>query len=120
MPSRNDKLHVLVAGGGVAALEAMVALRKLAGELVDVELVSPDADFHYRPLAVAEPFGLGEALRFDLASLARGCGARHSLGTLVAVRADERRIWRAETPRTPTTSSSSPLAPALVRPSRGR
>ena len=93
MPGHHDKLHVLVAGGGVAALEAMVALRKLAGELVDVELVSPDADFFYRPLAVAEPFGLGEALRFDLASLARGCGARHSLGTLVAVRADERRIW---------------------------
>jgi sulfide:quinone oxidoreductase len=93
MPGRPDKVHVLVAGGGVAALEPMVALRKLAGELVDVELVSPDADFFYRPLAVAEPFGLGEALRFDLASLARGCGARHSLGTLVAVRADEQRIW---------------------------
>ena len=93
MPGSQDKLHVLVAGGGVAALEAMVALRELAGGLVDVELVSPDTDFFYRPLAVAEPFGLGEALRFDLAALARGCGARHSLGSLVAVRADERRIW---------------------------
>ena len=93
MPSRTDKLRVLVAGGGVAALEAMLALRELAGELVDVELVSPDADFFYRPLAVAEPFGVGEVLRFDLTALARGCGARHSLGTLVAVRADDRRIW---------------------------
>jgi sulfide:quinone oxidoreductase len=93
MPSRADKLRVLVAGGGVAALEAMLALRQLAGELVDVELVSPDADFFYRPLAVAEPFGLGEVLRFDLTSLVRGCGARHSLGTLVAVRADDQRIW---------------------------
>ncbi len=93
MAGSQDKLHVLVAGGGVAALEAMVALRELAGELVDVELVSPDTDFFYRPLAVAEPFGLGEALRFDLAALARGCGARHSLGSLVAVRADDRRIW---------------------------
>ena len=65
MPRGSDKLHVLVAGGGVAALEAMVALRKLAGELVDVELVSPDTDFFYRPLAVAQPFGLGEVLRFD-------------------------------------------------------
>jgi sulfide:quinone oxidoreductase len=93
MAGRNDRLRVLVAGGGVAALETMVALRELAGELVEVELVSPDADFFYRPLAVAEPFGLGEVLRFDLESLARGCGARHSLGTLVAVRADDRRIW---------------------------
>ena len=67
-PRRSDKLHVLVAGGGVAALEAMVALRKLAGELVEVELLSPDTDFFYRPLSVAEPFGLGErpALRPDV------------------------------------------------------
>ena len=92
MPGSSDKLHVLVAGGGVAALEAMVALRKLAGELVDIELVSPDADFFYRPLSVAEPFGLGTVLRFDLASLAHGCGARLSQGTLVAVEADARRV----------------------------
>ena len=93
MPRGSDKLHVLVAGGGVAALEAMVALRKLAGELVDVELVSPDTDFFYRPLAVAQPFGLGEVLRFDLPSLARGCGARHSLGSVVAVRGEDKRVW---------------------------
>lgn len=92
MPTGSDKVHVLVAGGGVAALEAMVALRKLAGELVEVELLSPDTDFFYRPLSVAEPFGLGQVLRFDIASLARGCGARHSLGTLVSVRADDKRI----------------------------
>jgi sulfide:quinone oxidoreductase len=92
VPGSSDKLHVLVAGGGVAALEAMVALRKLAGELVDIELVSPDADFFYRPLSVAEPFGLGTVLRFDLASLAHGCRARLSQGTLVAVEADARRV----------------------------
>lgn len=93
MAARSDRLHVLVAGGGVAALEATVALRKLAAELVEVELLSPDRDFFYRPLSVAEPFGLGGVVRFDLASLARGCGARHTLGSVVAVRADERRVW---------------------------
>jgi sulfide:quinone oxidoreductase len=77
--------RVLIVGGGVAALEAMVALRELAGELVEIELVSPDHDFFYRPLAVAEPFGLGDVLRFDLTSLVRGCGATHRLGTVVAV-----------------------------------
>jgi sulfide:quinone oxidoreductase len=86
--ARSDRLHVLIAGGGVAALEAMVALRKLAGGLVDVEVLSPDADFFYRPLSVAEPFGLGTVLRFDLDSLARGCGARHSRGALAGVDAE--------------------------------
>ena len=79
---------MLIAGGGVAALEAMVALRRIAGSLVDIELISPDRDFFYRPLSVAEPFGAGEVLRFDLPTLARGCAATHRLGTLSSVDAD--------------------------------
>jgi sulfide:quinone oxidoreductase len=79
------RTNVLIAGGGVAALEAMVALKSLAGERVDVGLLAPDHDFFYRPLSVAEPFGAGEVHRFDLPSLARGVGAWHALGSLVAV-----------------------------------
>ena len=48
--------HVLVAGGGVAGLEALLALRHLAGDRVELSLLSPRADFSYRPMAVAEPF----------------------------------------------------------------
>lgn len=91
MAGRGRKL-VLIAGGGVAALEAMVALRRMAGDLVDVELISPDRDFFYRPLSVGEPFGVGEVLRFDLPSLARGCGAAHRLGTLTSVDADAHEV----------------------------
>jgi sulfide:quinone oxidoreductase len=86
-----DRYRVLIAGGGVAALEAMVALRTLAEERVEIDLLAPDRDFFYRPLAVAEPFGTGEALRFDLATLAAGCGARHRFGSLVAVSAPAHR-----------------------------
>jgi sulfide:quinone oxidoreductase len=88
----NGKTHIVIVGGGVAALEAMVALRHMAGEHVDIELISPDLDFFYRPLSVAEPFDLGEALRFDIPTLARGCGATHRLGTLTSVDADAHRI----------------------------
>jgi sulfide:quinone oxidoreductase len=52
---------------------------------VDVEILAPDREFVYRPLAVAEPFLAGEAQRFDLESLAAGCGARHRLGSLRSV-----------------------------------
>ena len=41
---------------------------------------------------MAEPFGRGTVLRFDLAALAAGCGARLSPGALVAVDADEHRV----------------------------
>ena len=86
---RREPLRVLIAGGGVAALEAMVALRALAEERVEIELLAPDYDFFYRALSVAEPFGAGEVHRFDLASLVQGCGARHHLGSLVAVYPEE-------------------------------
>ena len=83
---------VLIAGGGVGALEAMVALRRMAGDLVEVALISPDRDFFYRPLAVGEPFGVSEVLRFDIPTLARGCGATHRLGTLTSVDADAHEV----------------------------
>ena len=56
----NKKRKVLIAGGGVAALEAALALRDLAADRVDVELLAPEPHFWYRPLSVAAPFELGE------------------------------------------------------------
>jgi sulfide:quinone oxidoreductase len=76
---------VLVAGGGVAALEAALALRALGEERVNVELIAPEPQFWYRPLAVAEPFQLGEVTHFDLPELAAAAGATFSHGTLVSV-----------------------------------
>ena len=57
---------MLIAGGGVAGVEALLALRALAEEGPAIELVSPDPDLAYRPLRVTEPFGLGEVRRFPL------------------------------------------------------
>jgi len=63
-------MKVMIAGGGVAALEALMALRELAEERVALELVTPTPEFAYRPLAVAEPFGLGEARHYDVVRIA--------------------------------------------------
>jgi sulfide:quinone oxidoreductase len=63
-------LRVLIAGGGVAGLEALLALRDLGGDRVEPILLSPDPEFVYRPMAVAEPFGRGRADRFPLADIA--------------------------------------------------
>jgi len=83
-------MKLLVAGGGVAALEAVIALRELAEERVSVELLSPKAEFAYRPLAVAEPFGSDPIMRYDLLSMADDLGASFRLGTLHEVDAKER------------------------------
>src|SRR3954447_2908946 len=63
--------HVVIAGGGVAGLEAVMALRDIAGDRVRITLVAPTEEFLYRPLCVAEPFALGPAQRVALAEFAR-------------------------------------------------
>jgi sulfide:quinone oxidoreductase len=91
--ARDDKFRVVIAGGGVAALEAMVALRALAEERVDVTLVAPDDVFIYRPLAVAEPFGGGAVPRFSLPALTTGCGASYERGAVMLVSPDARTVY---------------------------
>jgi sulfide:quinone oxidoreductase len=88
--------NVLVAGGGVAALEAALALRALAEDRVAVELLAPESEFTYRPLAVAEPFHAGEAHRFPLKRLAEAAGATLRHGTLASVDAERREISTGE------------------------
>ena len=85
-------VKVLIAGGSFAGLEAMLALRVLARDRVAVELLAPDPEFLYRPLAVAEPFGLAEAHRFPLGSLAARSGARYRPGRVAAVDAPAGRV----------------------------
>jgi NADPH-dependent 2,4-dienoyl-CoA reductase/sulfur reductase-like enzyme len=62
---------VLVAGAGVAGLEAASALHELAGARVDVTVLSPRSEFVYRPDAVKEPFVSGYGHRYPLTALAR-------------------------------------------------
>jgi sulfide:quinone oxidoreductase len=89
-------LHVLIAGAGVAALEATLALRAEAADRVDIELLAPDTEFVYRPKAVAEPFSQGEVRRFPVARLAELAGARLTPGTLERVDLDRRRVATAD------------------------
>jgi sulfide:quinone oxidoreductase len=86
-----QRAKILIAGGGVAGLEALIALRALLGGTVEIELLAPDVEFSYRPIAVAEPFGLGEVRRFPLAKIAADHGAHYRHGALIAV-APEGRI----------------------------
>jgi len=88
----SDPLRVLIAGGGVAALETMMALRALAGDRVQITLLAPDRDFHYRPMAVAEPFALAQARHIALVAIAHDFDARLVKGELAAVDPTEHRV----------------------------
>src|SRR5215207_8723964 len=81
----SQPMNVVIAGGGVAGLEALLGLHALAGDRISLTLVAPDPDFSYRPLAVAEPFALGRAHRVPLARFADEIGARLVVDALVGV-----------------------------------
>jgi sulfide:quinone oxidoreductase len=77
--------RVLVAGGGVAGLEALLALHEIAGDRVALTLLTPEREFTYRPMAVAVPFARGHMQRHDLADFGRHVGAELVRGALAEV-----------------------------------
>ena len=83
---------VVIAGGGVAGLEAMLALHDLAGGKADATLIAPQPDFVYKPLLVEEPFGLGPPEQYALAPLAEERGAEFVLRAVSAVRPEEHQV----------------------------
>jgi sulfide:quinone oxidoreductase len=85
-----DSRHVLIAGGGPAALETALALQRLARERVTITLMAPNPDFVYRPLAVATPFGADGPRRFSVAALAADRGFALRRQSLASVRPDRR------------------------------
>jgi sulfide:quinone oxidoreductase len=93
--SSADTFRVLVAGGGVAALEATLALRDAAPDLVGVEVLAPEADFTYRPLSTAAPFRAADLTRFPLRALVEDAGATLRVGALAALDADAHRAHTA-------------------------
>lgn len=84
--------RVLIVGGGVAALEAAIALRNLAGDRVEVTICSPREDFVYRPFAIADPYGVPYTANYDLKELAERCGAGYHRATVGSVDPERRRV----------------------------
>ena len=70
-----NPFRVVVAGGGVAGLEALLALRALGADRVALTLVSPTEDFVVRPLAVGRAFARSHARRTPLREVTRDVGA---------------------------------------------
>jgi sulfide:quinone oxidoreductase len=91
-PVRAARPRVVIAGGGVAAIEALLALRHIVGEQVSITLVASERSFVHRPSSVAGPFGLGGPAPVDLAALARDHGAELVQGTLDAVDPERRTV----------------------------
>ena len=100
MPS--SPFRVVIAGGGVAALEAVLAFQELDPEhALSVEVVAPDARFVYRPLSVRDPFGPRSTRAYDLEPLVQQAGAQLRRGQVDAVDPDERFVTLGDGVRLP-------------------
>src|SRR4051794_21138285 len=84
--------RIMIAGGGIAALEALVALSRQAPAGCRITLASPATAFAYRPLAVQEPFGRGGGRRYALQAVARDLGAAYVRDALSRVDGPERTV----------------------------
>ena len=78
-------LRVLIAGAGAAGLEAMLALRSLAGDRVALTLLAPDDEFVYRPLHTEPSFAVDRGRRVALHQAARDAGAEFVATTIESV-----------------------------------
>jgi sulfide:quinone oxidoreductase len=83
--SLNTTPDVVVAGGGIAALEFVLALRQLAGDRAGITLIAPEADLVLRPLSIAEPLGAAEGQRRTLPEIAEDAGFRFVRAGVTAV-----------------------------------
>jgi sulfide:quinone oxidoreductase len=79
-------LRVLIAGAGVAGLEAMMALHELGGPRVATTVIAPTDEFVYKPLSVREAFAAAGVAHYPLAQIAAdfGSGLRHDALAWVA------------------------------------
>jgi len=84
--------EILVVGGGIAALEFVLALRDLVGDRFRVTIVAPEPDFVPRPMLVAERLGLGEPLPRPLSRIASDLGCRLVPASVASVDPARRRV----------------------------
>jgi sulfide:quinone oxidoreductase len=93
LASPDERPRVLIAGGGVAALEACLLLRDhVAADDVDIEILTPAQHFTYRPLSVLEPVGGPRTWSMPLVRFASDQDAEVVHDELSAVHPDERTI----------------------------
>jgi sulfide:quinone oxidoreductase len=82
--------RIVIAGGGVGAIEALLALRDLGEGAFDVVLVAPDDRLVIKAMTTAEPFAVGRSDMGALGDIAAELGAEWHRASLTAVDPEER------------------------------
>ena len=84
--------RIIIAGGGIAGLEALIALRGHLGAGAEIELLDVGSVLSQPQHAVAEPFGAAPAPDIDIAAIAAEHAAGVRIDQLASVDPDVRRV----------------------------
>jgi sulfide:quinone oxidoreductase len=84
--------HVLIAGGGVAGLETLLALRALAEDRLEMTILAPELKFVNRSMSAQQPFKGQRVRGFRLEDTAAELGAHWHRGALDRVVHAEHRV----------------------------
>ena len=84
--------RVVVVGGGITALEFVLALHHLAGDTVELCLIAPDVHFTVRAMSVARPFARGSSGELPLDRFMAEQGGRLRQAAVVRVDAGQREV----------------------------
>ncbi len=76
----------------MAGLEALIGVRTLAGDRVELELISPERTFANRPHKVATAFGAASGPQITVEDVARSVGAACTIDAIAAVDPAERML----------------------------
>jgi sulfide:quinone oxidoreductase len=93
MADMEERPNVLIAGGGVAALEALMALRDFGGRSLRITLVAPEECFEFRAHSALAALGAARSVPHGLSGLAADFGAGLISGRLLQVRAEAGEVW---------------------------
>jgi sulfide:quinone oxidoreductase len=84
--------RVIIVGGGVAGLEALLALRALAGDRLDISVVAPELKFINQSMCVEQPFKPQRVRGIRLARVAAEFHARWYRDEVTRVVPEERHV----------------------------
>ena len=88
--SDDNAFEVLIAGGGIAGVEALLALHELAQDRVRVTLIDPAPEMVLKPMVVEEPFSTTPADRFTLEPIVSERGGQFVLAALQHIDVERR------------------------------
>src|SRR4051794_12851602 len=80
-----DPRHVVIVGGGVGAVEALLALRDLGDGALRLTVIAPDDRFVLKALTTAEPFAVGRADAGSFGEIAAELGAELHHAAVTAI-----------------------------------